>query len=92
MRHILEKKPSMRVFQGLWGTREQRKKSEGTREREPILGNGGTRTTGKELRGGVGGKQICKREQISRNCGNKGRRPPSPPPGDPQVYFKRPLV
>ena len=34
----------LRVSQGFWGTREQRKKSKGTREHEPILGNGGTKT------------------------------------------------
>jgi len=34
----------MRVSQGFWGTREQRKKSKGTREHEPILGNGGSKT------------------------------------------------
>ena len=54
---------AMRVSQEFLGTREQMEKSKGTRRYEPVLGNGRTRTTGRELRAsGVGGKQICKRE------------------------------
>ena len=40
--------------------------NKGITEHEPILGNGQTRKTGTELRAGIGGKQICKREQISK--------------------------
>ena len=69
------------------------KKLKGTREHEPILGNRGTRTTGGELRPGVGGKHICKTEQISVGRTNLEREQGHPwetgiyrKGGDPELF------
>ena len=68
---------------GFFGNK--RKKSKGTREHERISENEGNNNN-RELRAGEDDKQICKREQISKNCGNMGTRT-SPPPGRPSSFF-----